>query len=51
MSYSNLDIFTGTANPKLAVEVCKVLGKELSKAESILFKKLFLITRVPKAVQ
>ena len=33
MSYSNLDIFTGTANPKLAAEVCKVLGKELSKAD------------------
>jgi ribose-phosphate pyrophosphokinase len=30
MSYSNLDIFTGTANPKLAAEV---LGKELSKAD------------------
>ena len=33
MSYSNLDIFTGTANPELAAEVCKVLGKELSKAD------------------
>ena len=33
MSYSNLDIFTGTANPELALEVSKILGKELSKAD------------------
>ena len=33
MSYSNLDIFTGTANPELAAEVCEVLGKKLSKAD------------------
>tara|TARA_Y100000996_G_scaffold364483_1_gene308717 strand:+ start:57 stop:1010 length:954 start_codon:yes stop_codon:yes gene_type:complete len=33
MSDTNLDIFTGSANPELAAEVSKILGIEISQAE------------------
>jgi len=33
MSNSNLDIFTGSANPELASEVSKILGIEISQAD------------------
>ena len=33
MSNKNLDIFTGTANPELALEVSKILGIEISDAD------------------
>ena len=33
MSSKNLDIFTGTANPELALEVSKILGIKISDAD------------------
>ncbi len=46
-----LKVFTGNANPELALEICKCLGLELGQAEMTRFKDGEIRARIGETVR